>query len=298
MELSILGTGSSGNSYILQNSNTALIIDAGISFLEAKKAMDFNTQRIQGLLLSHSHFADHAKYVHEYLRNGINCYAHYDTWFETKHLNNPFAHQIYTHYSKESQKLQINRPFSLKEFLITPFLLVHDVTCLGFQITYPDTGNIIFMTDTNYSPFTFANVNHWIVECNYSEELLEKRAMEGKIDVTLMKRIKENHMSLETLITMFKANDLRYTNKIILIHGSDSNSDSKFFKRRVQEETGKEVFIAEKGIMTIITYDTFPKLLKASIDKSKTIIATKESYSFRIFHKGQTSELHILKIKQ
>jgi hypothetical protein len=41
---------------------------------------------------------------------------------------------------------------------------------------------------------------------------------------------------------------LRYTNKIVLIHGSDSNSDSAYFKRRVQEETGKEVFIAEKGM--------------------------------------------------
>jgi len=235
MELTILGTGSSGNSYILQNSNTALIIDAGISFLEAKKAMNYHTRKVKGLLLSHSH-KDHSKYISDYTSVAIKCYSHKLTWDELNFWN-PFA-----------VKIEPLKNFMIHEFIINSFLLVHDVICQGFQITHPDTGNIIFMSDTNYSPFTFSNVNHWIVECNHSEELLENRVMNGKLDISLMRRIKENHMSLETLIDMFKANDLRYTNKIILIHVSDSNSDSKFFKRRIQEETGKEVFIAEKGM--------------------------------------------------
>lgn len=50
--------------------------------------------------------------------------------------------------------------------------------------------------------------------------------------------------------------------------------------------------------MTTIEYDTYPELYKAAIDFGKTILATTESYSFRIFRKGKTEELHLLKIRK
>ena len=43
MELTVLASSSSGNGYILHNDNEALIIEAGVRFKEAQKALDFNT---------------------------------------------------------------------------------------------------------------------------------------------------------------------------------------------------------------------------------------------------------------
>lgn len=39
MRLKVLGSGSSGNCYILENENEALIIEAGLPFMEVKKAV-------------------------------------------------------------------------------------------------------------------------------------------------------------------------------------------------------------------------------------------------------------------
>lgn len=55
MKLKVLGSGSSGNCYILENDTEALIIEAGVPFMEVKKALDFNISKIQGVVISHEH---------------------------------------------------------------------------------------------------------------------------------------------------------------------------------------------------------------------------------------------------
>lgn len=240
MELCVLGSGSSGNSYILQNSKTALIIDAGIHPKEALKQLGHNSRKIVGVLLSHSHMADHAKYIRDYLKLGINCYAHSDTWFDLK-IKNHFAKYL-DEYEQNQESIMLG------EFLIMPFKLIHDVTCLGFQITYPDTGNIVFMTDTKYSPYLFSNVSHWMIECNYSEKQIMENAINDKIDSSLMKRITDNHMSYETLSYFFAQSDLSLTSKVILLHLSDNNSLADDFKHGIIETFGKDTYIAEKGL--------------------------------------------------
>lgn len=47
MRLKVLGSGSSGNCYILENENEALIIEAGLPFMEVKKALDFNVMKLR-----------------------------------------------------------------------------------------------------------------------------------------------------------------------------------------------------------------------------------------------------------
>lgn len=80
MRLRVLGSGSSGNCYILENDNEALIIEAGLPFMEVKKALDFNVMKIAGVLASHIH-GDHAKYIGEYEKAGVPVWKPYDTDF-------------------------------------------------------------------------------------------------------------------------------------------------------------------------------------------------------------------------
>lgn len=44
MRLKVLGSGSSGNCYILENENEALIIEAGLPFMEVKKGTGFQCE--------------------------------------------------------------------------------------------------------------------------------------------------------------------------------------------------------------------------------------------------------------
>ena len=71
IKLKVLGSGSSGNCYILENENEALIIEAGLPFMEVKKALNFNVMKIVGMISSHEH-GDHYKYFEQYKNAGIN----------------------------------------------------------------------------------------------------------------------------------------------------------------------------------------------------------------------------------
>ena len=56
MSLVVLGSGSSGNMYILQNKREALIIEAGVPFdNEARRALGWDTSKVVGVLVSHHH---------------------------------------------------------------------------------------------------------------------------------------------------------------------------------------------------------------------------------------------------
>ena len=56
MMLKCLGSSSAGNTYILENQNEALILEAGIKPVYVKKALDYNVSKIVGVTVSHMHF--------------------------------------------------------------------------------------------------------------------------------------------------------------------------------------------------------------------------------------------------
>jgi len=187
MELIVLGSNSFGNCYILNTKNAALVIEAGISFNEVKKALDFDTLKIVGLLCTHSH-GDHAKYIGQYMKEGISVYSSQDTFDSLGYSK--------WHFAKQVKPLEI---FGCGEFLIQPFEVKHDVTCYGYQITHPDCGNVIFMTDTKHCVYTFKNINNWLIECNHSREILTNRVDSGQLEQVQANRVMENHLSLEEL---------------------------------------------------------------------------------------------------
>lgn len=58
MKLKVIGSGSSGNCYILESDNEALVIEAGLPFMEVKKALNFNIMKIKAVIITHIH-SDH-----------------------------------------------------------------------------------------------------------------------------------------------------------------------------------------------------------------------------------------------
>lgn len=214
MKLKVLASGSKSNSYILENETEALVIEAGVPFKELIRHVDH--RKIVACLVSHEH-KDHAKYINDYVLHGIPTFMNSMIWymfggFEVKSFDNH-----------------------------------HDVPCKGFKMHHKEIGNLVFATDTGYIEFKFPNINHWLVECNYSKEILDKRVENG-FNPSLADRIVRDHMSLETCKDFFKANDLSKTRNIVLLHLSDSNSDAKQFKDEIYSLTNKSTYIADKGL--------------------------------------------------
>lgn len=55
MILKCIASGSGGNTYLLQNMDETLVLDAGVPFREVKIALGFNVSRISGVIVTHGH---------------------------------------------------------------------------------------------------------------------------------------------------------------------------------------------------------------------------------------------------
>ena len=92
----------------------------------------------------------------------------------------------------------------------------------GWLIRYDPTGETaVYATDTYYLRHTFPGVHYWIVECNYTESILQRQLEEGDLDGKLRTRLLTSHMSLRRLCDALEANDLTELRAIVLIHLSE-----------------------------------------------------------------------------
>jgi metal-dependent hydrolase (beta-lactamase superfamily II) len=56
MKLHVIGSGSKGNSYLLEARNgDVLVLEAGHSLMDVKKKLSFNILKIKGMLVTHGH---------------------------------------------------------------------------------------------------------------------------------------------------------------------------------------------------------------------------------------------------
>lgn len=239
MELRILGSSSAGNCYIFDNGDEALVVECGVAIKEVFKSVGFNISKICGALVSHEH-GDHAKYVSKFLDARVPVYMSAGT----KHKVIKGDYDGFMPFMVENGCI-----FNVGGFRVLPFNVQHDAAePFGFLINHPEMGNVLFATDTYYLAYRFAGLNNILIECNYSEELLDINSKSGGIVKQMRDRVIESHMSYETCLETLNANDLSRVNNIVLIHLSDSNSNEEQFVRGIAAATGKTVVAARAGI--------------------------------------------------
>ena len=133
-------------------------------------------------------------------------------------------------------------------YSIIPFNAFHDVPTLGYFIHHSDMGNLVFITDSFMTENVFKNVNHILIECNYSDEALDEAIACGHTHLAMKKRLMTTHMELGTTVKFLKAHDLSNVYNIILLHLSKFNSDRKQFIEVIAQKTGRIAMIAEAGM--------------------------------------------------
>lgn len=241
MKLIVLGSSSSGNGYILQDSEgKCLLLEAGVKLKEVKKALDYNTRGLLGCLVTHRH-GDHIGKAREYVDAGIDVY--------TDARNGLTGHRF--------KPIESKKEFTVGPWKVLPFDVVHDVPTFGFLLSHPESGKVCFITDTAYCKYSFSGLNNVIIEANYSREILMDRFIRGDIHAVVKDRVFKSHMSLESCIEFLQANDLGAVNKIVLIHLSSGNANPGIFRQKVKEQTGKAVEIAAPGHEVELTINPF-----------------------------------------
>lgn len=238
MKLTVLGSSSKGNCYVLDNGTEALIIEAGVRFVEVKKALGFNIRKVVGCLVTHRH-GDHAKYIQAMLDNGIYTLAVEDVWTAKGVWDNT-----------RSLAVQPGKGYKLGNFKVLTFPACHDVPCVGFVIDHPETGRILFLTDSYMCEYRFQNLSQIMIECNYSFPSLERAIAAGATAASQRERLLTSHQELNTCKEYLRGTDLSQVENVVLLHLSEHNSDEARFVSEVQGVTGKIVNAAYPG-MTI-----------------------------------------------
>lgn len=218
MKLKVLGSGSSGNCYILENKTEVLLLEAGVSFKEVKIALDFDIRKIIGVIVSHIH-SDHSKAISEYEKAGIPVFKPYESEIER---------QVRTY----------------GEFVIKSFPLVHDVPCFGFLICHPECGKVLYVSDTEYVKYRFKNLNHIMIETNYSKDLLS----ESEEAVEKRNHVLSGHMEIETTCEFLRVNQNLDLRNVVLLHLSENNGEPDKFKSLASRVVNCPVHIAKRGL--------------------------------------------------
>jgi phosphoribosyl 1,2-cyclic phosphodiesterase len=231
MQLKIISSGSVGNAYILENENSALLIECGVKLKEIQEAIDFNVFKIKGAIVSHAHL-DHSKSMSQVAQLGIPLMA-LDKTFSKMKIPCELRYAV----------LKNGRSKEISDFKISSFDASHDIDTLGFIIE-SGSEKVFFLTDSykliwNLRSWQFTCV---MIEANYCEELIK-----SKSETFINRRRLKSHMSIQTAILTLGNMDLSKCKNIVLLHLSDGLSNEKEFKEKVEMLFGIPVTIATKN---------------------------------------------------
>lgn len=229
MRLRVINSGSAGNGYLLRSKDGfTLLIECGVPFGETLAALDFDTSKVVGCIVSHEH-GDHAGYIRDYARHGICIYGHHSL---SDKLPRDLAAMAF-------QALEPATTYKIAGgFDITPLAVEHDVVCYAYLVRHREMGTLLFCTDTMMLEHRLPQVNHYMIECDYDDESLAEAIEDGRAPALMKERLMRTHMELQTTIGVLRANDLSETRDIVLIHLSATNADPERMVREVERATG------------------------------------------------------------
>lgn len=235
-----LASSSAGNAYHVTDGETALLLDAGLSFKEIQRGVNYKVSQLAGCLITHNH-GDHIKGLKDLVNKGVDVYLSQGTADALGYRHHRF------------NTVRAFEGFTIGTWTIIPFDVQHDVDePLGYLLINKLGETLLFATDTYYIKYKFTNITHLLIECNYSQELVKQRIVDEPDEQARQalsaryKRLLQSHMSLENLKDFIRANDLSRLKEVWLIHLSDGNSDEALFKQEIQKLTGVPVYVADK----------------------------------------------------
>lgn len=133
MILKCLGSGSSGNCYLLTDSNgKTLILDCGLSIREIKKGLNYDLRCVAGCIVTHHH-KDHSKSAKELEEIGIEVYKPYEECYKAMNFKKaPFLISTVPMQDKDGKFCHTNTDGS-------------ECPCYGFIISHPEMGNLLYV---------------------------------------------------------------------------------------------------------------------------------------------------------
>lgn len=220
MKVKVLGSGSSGNSYLLEDKDgNQLLLECGLKYEQIAPYLNF--EKLWLVLCSHSKHSDHSKCLDK------------------------FKEELpYNTYS--SDNLVDNDLIGAGGWLVKAFKVWHNVDCFGFLIfNTKEKKTIVFATDTTALPNQLSDKPYdlMMLECNYNFDKVIENAREGK----LVNDGYKNHMALENLTQWLSTRECKPKNLMAIHLSEHGNLDKELMVEQLTPLADK-FYIAKKGV--------------------------------------------------
>lgn len=237
MEISFfcIASGSSGNCFYLSADDTAILIDAGLSQRNIKKALkdkNLTLSKVKGIFVTHDH-ADHIKGVSTI--SNENMIPVYATAEVHKGMKKSYCMTRDIDVSLV-RKLEKGEELQLGAITIHSFDVPHDGTDnVGYHITIGDV-HLCIITDVGHISQEVAEhiglANYLVLEANYDESMLEM----GPYPRYLKERISSDrgHLSNSACgnaLLNFATPELKH---VWLCHLSEENNHPELARKTVE----------------------------------------------------------------
>jgi len=241
MKVTVLSSGSKGNTTYIETEKTKILIDAGNSgkyILDKLTELNINPQEIDAILITHTH-VDHIKGLQVLLKK-INPYVYMTEKMKPQldYINN--------------YKMIDDDIIKLKDLEINVIKTSHDTDDSVGYIINNKGKSIVYITDTGYINKKYFDIlknrEIYIIESNHDIELLSN----GKYPFELRQRIlsDKGHLSnydASKYISKFIGDK---TTHILLAHLSEENNTEKLAYDTLVERLKKEKIIFNNIIIT------------------------------------------------
>lgn len=242
VKLRVISSSSAGNAYALDSGKEILLLEAGVRMSNVKRAIDFRIQDVVGCCITHGH-GDHAKYAAEYAKFGVKVFCNEDV---SQRKSFPYG---------ACTVMEGGKTYRAGGFRICPFDNFHDVPIFGYLIHHDQMGTLLFSTDSYKIGRNITGIDHYLIEANYSDELLKENIWSGKIDKAQADRIMLSHMSVNYAVKYLRDCRAEKAKTITLCHLSERNSDPEQFRQAVASAFGVPCHVARKGLIVELNKD-------------------------------------------
>lgn len=232
LQLTVLASGSSGNSLLVRGESTSILIDAGVSARQLETqllAVGTPPENLSGILLTHEH-GDHTRGLK------VLCSKKRIPVF-----TNPLTADSLRKSSIDTEWRLFNSgsPFEIGELRIHPFSVPHDAADpVGFVVSTANT-SLAILTDLGYATRQILHAVHGVhalvIETNHDETLLQN---DTKRPWSVKQRILSRHGHLSNqaaakLVAEIATENLRH---ILLAHLSEDCNTPDLARETIRQQ--------------------------------------------------------------
>jgi phosphoribosyl 1,2-cyclic phosphodiesterase len=252
VSVSVLASGSRGNTAVVESSRARILVDAGLSCRETFKRLKLaglEPKSLSAVLITHEH-SDHV----------------YGLAMLAKKLDIPVfmtgaTHQAWARSLRDDagqlpklSKLEIfsaGRQFQIADITVTPFTIPHDAADpVGFTFR-AEGAKIAFATDLGYMPVSVRDhlrrCDVIIIESNHDVEMLRVGPYPWSVKQRVMSRV--GHLSNDSLAQFFAEDYDGGASHIVLAHLSEQNNHPEVARRVAENALGPQQTLLQNRLM-------------------------------------------------